>query len=695
MNGKFILLSLILVPLLGSIPVFILGKEAERRKNKGLSKAAGAVFSLLQAAALVLAVIGGIGVLKDGEYTVFIPKVCGLGLTLGLSGFRVLYVLLANLAWTVSSLFSLWYMGGEHHVPRYDFFTLVTLGATTGVFLSEDLYTTFIFFEIMSLASFVWVAQEETKHALKAAETYLAVAVIGGLTMLMGIFLLRFELGTLILSELPEAAASCGNRTLLHAAGFCLLFGFGAKAGIYPLHIWLPKAHPVAPAPASALLSGLLTKSGIFGCLVLCGRIFTGDVFWGKLILVLAVLTMLVGAVIALFSVDMKQVLACSSVSQIGFILTGCGLMSVLTEEQSLAVSGSILHMVNHSLFKLVLFILAGICVKNLASRDLNVLRGFGRNKPWFMVVFLLGALGIAGIPGFSGYVSKTLLHEAIVECFALTGDSFYRVVEVLFLTAGGCTFAYMLKLFVCLFVKEPSEEVRENDRRTNGNYLPLSLKIVLTVVAASIFVMGTLPEWTMYKIAEKAADITVFSGFRLSLNVFGLESLKGGLISIGIGIVLYFAFVRFIVREKTEGGERYVNRWPEWLDLENTVYRPLLSGLLFILQFVLGIFDRLTELLVILLRKTILRPVCEKTTVSLVENVLNGIGHIRNGWHRLVNKLLRKREGNKKDYVRKTHREWEVLTETVNLVSRSLSYGLMAFCLGLIAVMIYLLYRL
>ena len=134
----------------------------------------------------------------------------------------------------------------------------------------------------MSFTSYTWVAHEETKEALRAAETYLAVAVIGGLVMLMGLFLLYGELGTLEFTRLAQAAEKSrlngnGGYVRIFTASVCLLFGFGAKAGVFPLHIWLPKAHPVAPAPASALLSGILTKAGIFGVLVISCAILPFD----------------------------------------------------------------------------------------------------------------------------------------------------------------------------------------------------------------------------------------------------------------------------------------------------------------------------------------------------------------------------------------------------------------------------------
>ena len=182
------------------------------------------------------------------------------------------------------------------------------------------------------------------------------------------------------------------------------------------LHIWLPKAHPVAPAPASALLSGILTKSGIFGVIVVSVNIFRASTAWGNLILVLGLITMLGGAVLAVFSVNLKRTLACSSMSQIGFILTGIAMGCLLGEENALAARGALLYMVNHSLFKLILFMAAGVVYMNLHKLNLNDVRGFGRKKPILHFAFLMGAVGLMGVPGFSGYVSKTLIHEGIVE---------------------------------------------------------------------------------------------------------------------------------------------------------------------------------------------------------------------------------------------------------------------------------------
>ena len=224
-----------------------------------------------------IAAFAGCLLLWRGEITFVWNGFCGLRLHMRADGFRSLYATVAAFMWMMTGLFSPEYFAHYHNRNRYYFFNLMTLGATLGVFLSDDLYTTLIFFEVMSLTSYTWVAHEETPGAMKAAGTYLAVAVIGGLTTLMGLFMLYHELGTLSFDGIRAALGEGEPSGTIVAAAWLTLFGFAAKAGMFPLHIWLPKAHPVAPAPASALLSGILTKSGVFGLLVVATRILPGN----------------------------------------------------------------------------------------------------------------------------------------------------------------------------------------------------------------------------------------------------------------------------------------------------------------------------------------------------------------------------------------------------------------------------------
>ena len=637
------------------------------------------------------------------DMTVSLPLLTGLRLTV--DGFRRVYIVIICFMWTMTLLLSPEYFRHHHNLSRYYFFNLLTLGATLGVFLAADLYTAFVFFEIMSFTSFTWVIQEETKEATRAAMTYLAVAVIGGLVALMGLFLLQQELGTTELSRLYALAQSCPNKGTLYVAGGCILFGFGAKAGMFPLHIWLPKAHPVAPAPASALLSGVLTKSGIWGILAISCNIFRYDPAWGTLILVLGTVTMVLGAVLALFSINLKRTLACSSMSQIGFILVGIGMMGLLGEENALAARGSLLHMVNHSLFKLVLFECAGVVYFNLHQLDLNEIRGFGRKKPLLNLAFLLGAAGIGGIPLLNGYVSKTLLHEAIVEGAAEYGWGL-TLVEWLFLISGGMTLAYMTKLYVCLFIeKHPTRQSEFDEKKKYMS--PLSALAVLPP-ALMLPVLGLSANMSMNFIADLGTDFFHSGQLHHAVHYLSLENLKGALISVAIGTALYFLFIRkFLMKDGN-----YVDRWPEKLDLENLLYRPLvltwlpgvfgwicalfgenrltgaLSRLALRFSGILGrIFCDLPDALVLVLAKFVFHPTPETSDDKVYTSLAYRLGKdidilaIRRG----------KEQQGGRHYAHLAYRSLETLKKTTARITGNLSFALLMLCAAICIVFIYM----
>lgn len=686
---------LVFYPFLGGLLSYIGGRYQEKYRD--------AIGEFVAVSEFVLAVIlawmcgGRIG--TENIAQLHIPEICGFGLDFTLDGFRVIYSIVAALMWMMTTLLSREYFRHHSHKNRFYLFLLMTLGATMGVFLSADLYTTFIFFEIMSFTSYVWVAQEENGPALRAAATYLAVAVIGGLVMLMGLFLLYDAVGTLEISELLNAANACEKKDVLYAAGACMLVGFGAKAGAFPLHIWLPKAHPVAPAPASALLSGILTKTGIFGILVISSNLFLHDAAWGNLILGIGVLTMFGGALLAVFSIDLKRTLACSSMSQIGFILVGVGMQGMLGEENALAVHGTMLHMVNHSMIKLVLFMAAGVIFMNTHALDLNKIRGFGRKKPLLKAIFLTGALAIGGIPLFGGYVSKTLLHESIVEYGGSLG---MKAVEYIFLFSGGLTVAYMTKLYVAIFVeKNASAEVQRKFDQTK-QYMNLQSMIALGGSAGLLFIWGLFPHSIMDKAASIGQNFMHLKEEGHVVSYFSLQNLSGALISIVIGAAVYILVIRGLLMrtkgEKSRKGSKeiasYINAWPEWLDLENLIYRPLLLQILPLLGGIVSrIGDSFVDLAVVFLRKTVYTdsPIPHERPEGNV--FTENVGKLLNGWQSLGNRLWNRRNPGDKNYVHLLAVKNEEFKETNTIIQRSLSFGLMLFGIGLVLTIVYIIW--
>lgn len=581
MNHSIILPFLVFFPMLGGIIGYIIG-----RKNKNARDYWAMLVTLLTFGASLL--------LIGKEEAFHETGICGLGLLFAGGGLQVILAVLTGAIWFITTIYSKEYFQQDRNRNRYYLFMLLTEGATMGIFLSADFFTTFIFFEIMSFTSFVMVMHDETKEAMRAAHTYLAVAVLGGLVTLMGLFMLYQKTGTLQMDLLQQFMAQQTDKSAFYGIGVLVFFGFAAKAGLFPLHIWLPNAYTLAPAPASALLSCLLTKTGVFGIMMITAKIFFHDAPWGNFMLILGMITMLMGAILALFSINLKRTLACSSMSQIGFMMVGIAMQGILGEHNALAASGTLLHFINHSLLKLVLFLSAGVVFMNLHELDLNKIKGFGRDKLLLKVVFLMALLGIGGIPLWNGYVSKTLLHESIVEYIHILEEAgqsvFYmKTVEYLFLFAGGLTLAYMTKIFVAVFVEKNSHPLPVQKQ---GAYLNPVNKVILALCALALPVCGMLPHLTQDRISAVGVTFLGAHAPDHAVEYFAWVNLKGAVISLIVGAAVYFLFVRTVLMRENEQGETvYLDRWPAWLNLEDKVYRPLLLG---VLPFIGGFFARL-----------------------------------------------------------------------------------------------------
>lgn len=527
----------------------------------------------------------------------------GIGINLKVSGFGILQAVATSLIWVGSSVFSDEYFDhAPQNLRRYYSFWAITFGATLGIFLANDLYTVFIFFEAMSFASYPLVVHNQDEDSIKAGNSYLSIAVIGGLVTLTGIFMLDAFTGTVVIDEIAQAVAGFENQNLLMVIAGLTFFGFAAKAGMFPLNGWLPKAHPAAPAPASAALSGILIKTGIFGAIVVTSRIMQGNEKWAMFVLVIGILTMFLGALCAFLSTNLKETLAYSSMSQIGFIVIGVSMTQFLGEHGTIAAYGTVLHMINHTMIKLVLFTCAGIVYQNTHSLDLNTVQGFGKGKKVLTACFGVASLGIMGVPFFNGYISKTLLHEAIVEKMhflhevnAATG--FFQFAEIIFLVSGGFTVAYMTKLFICLFVKNPTKEW--NLRKA---YVSKRTSVVISIVSILIFVFGAMPHDTLDRIASITTDFMGVHPLEHAVSYFSFTNLKGAIISLAIGAFLYFVVAKFTVVTKDKG---YVNPWNQNISVENLLWRPLVFGVLpFIFGFIGRCIDKTTDVFLLIFRK-------------------------------------------------------------------------------------------
>lgn len=475
----------------------------------------------------------------------------------------VLFVLLTVFLWLVVALYTPDYMKQEGGTGRFALCTLLTLAAVLGLFLAGDLLTLLLCFELMTLASFFWVIHRGDRAAVRAGYYYLFFSIGGGLLLALGIVLMTVATGGVPL-------IGTGPVTPLHPAMFAwslalFIVGFGIKAGMVPLHLWLPRAHAVAPTPASALLSGLLLKVGVYGlirvgALAGWGRTLGKGLGWfGPGLALLGAGTMLVGVGAALLQSDAKRLLAYHSVSQMGYILLGLGIGLAPGAVGELGLVGALYHLFNHALFKAALFLGVGVIYLHTQETDLYKLGGLWRRFPVTAFLMLLAVLGITGAPGLNGYASKTLLHRAL-SLTVETGAPWARRLEPLFFLVGVGTAASFAKLYYLIFLAKPKAApptAAVAAVRTSRLHLAL---VLLSIVMVGIgLAPGLLPRVV---VAPAVQGLGVAPGVAGTgdLAFWRFTDLFGMVVTLALGVVVCGAGLKWGV---------FHWRPPRWLTLE------------------------------------------------------------------------------------------------------------------------------
>ncbi len=300
---------------------------------------------------------------------------------------------------------------------EYLFYTayLLCLSGLLGVTITGDAFNIFVFFEISSLASYILISLGADRRALTAAFNYLIFGTIGATFFLIGIGLLYQMTGTLNIADLAERVPPLtGNRTV-QAAFIFMAVGLAVKAAIFPLHSWLPNAYAFAPSVVTAFLAATATKVAVYVLIRSYFTIFGTDFSFGSMslgpgLMAPAIAAMLVGSTIAMFQIDIKRMLAYSSVAQIGYMVLGIGFATVL------GVTGGMLHLFNHALIKAALFLAMGCVFYRMGSVRIEAMAGLGKRMPWTMAAFVGGGLSLIGVPLTAGFVSKWYLLLAALD---------------------------------------------------------------------------------------------------------------------------------------------------------------------------------------------------------------------------------------------------------------------------------------
>jgi hydrogenase-4 component B len=386
--------------------------------------------------------------------------------------------------------------------------SLTALGGFAGLFLAgmlmvvlaDDAFLFMVSWEVMSLSSYFLVAfQHENAANRRAAFLYLLMAHIGGLAILLGYGVLASFGGGFAFEALRAAPLTPGWASVAFLLAFV---GFGMKAGLVPLHAWLPEAHPVAPSHISALMSGVMLKVAVYGFIRFVFDL-VGDIQWqwGVTVLVIGSVSTLAGVLAALMQHDLKRLLAYHSVENLGIIFIGLGLALVFLGTDhallgTLAFVAALYHTINHALFKGLLFLGAGAILHSTHERDLEQMGGLLRRMPWTGLFFLVGCLSISALPPFNGFVSEWLTFQAALQAWQLESGvlrSLIPIASAILALSGALAAACFVKVYGVAFLGQArSRHVR------HARQVPFGMRAAQGLLAALCLVLGVFPTWIL-----------------------------------------------------------------------------------------------------------------------------------------------------------------------------------------------------
>ena len=401
----------IIIPL---VTAFVLPIFSEKRRA-----AASVLANLATIALLVLAIvsIGQSRTYEVGRWA--IP----LGINLVLDGLSCLLLLAIGIVSAAAMLFSEQYMEQYTAKPKYLCLFLLMVAGMNGVVLSGDMFNLFVFLEIASLASYALVGFGCEHEELEASFKYMVLGSIASMFILFGIGLVYGNTGSLNMAYISKAIQGGGMNPGLAFALCLFIAGFGLKAALVPFHAWLPDAHPSAPAPISAMLSGVLIKSlGIYALVRIIFNVFGVSVPISWVLIMLGTLSMVVGVFLAVGQWDFKRLLAYHSISQMGYVILGIGIGALILARDgsigwaSLAILGGLFHLINHAVFKSLLFLTSGSVEMLTGTRQLKQLGGLASRLPVTRATCTVASASIAGVPPFNGFWSKLIIVLAAVQ---------------------------------------------------------------------------------------------------------------------------------------------------------------------------------------------------------------------------------------------------------------------------------------
>lgn len=399
----------------------------------------------------------------------------------------------------VTSFYSLSYV--EEYRGRgawaMGFFMNSFIASMVMLMVVDNAFYFIVFFEMMSLASYFLVISDQEDEAINAGLLYFLIAHAGSVLIMVAFFILFLKTGSLEFSEFRKA----GLSPFLASVTFLLaFFGFGAKAGIIPLHGWLPRAHPAAPSHASAMMSGVMVKIGVFGIIRVGVDLLGADqLWWGVLVLMFGSISAVLGVLYALAEHDIKRLLAYHTVENVGIILMGVGVGMIGIAMKSpggyvlatLGLLAALYHLLNHAVFKGLLFLGAGAIIYKIHTKDMEKMGGLGKLMPFTAVAFLIGCMAISALPPLNGFVSEWYIYQSLFSMTVDPENSFVArlvgpVAIVMLAITGALAAMCFVKVYGVSFCGAPRSESAEH-----ATEVPWSMRASMLVLAVICILLG------------------------------------------------------------------------------------------------------------------------------------------------------------------------------------------------------------
>jgi len=432
-----------------------------------------------------------------------------------LDGLSSLLLLAIGVVSFAAMLFSVRYMEQYTAKAKYLSLFLLMVAGMNGVVLSGDIFNLFVFLEIASIASYALVGFGCGSEELEASFKYMVLGSIGSIFILFAVALVYGNTGSLNMAYISRAIQVSGLNTGLAFALALFIAGFGLKAALVPFHAWLPDAHPSAPAPISAMLSGVLIKAlGAYTLTRVIFNVYGVTIQIGWVLVTLGIVSMVAGAFLAIGQWDFKRLLAYSSISQLGYVVLGIGLGGLIIAKgenpawASLAILGGLFHLLNHAVYKSLLFLTSGSVEMSTGTREMTRMGGLAQTMPVTRSTATIASASIAGVPPFSGFWSKLILVIAAVQA------QFIWVAAIIILVSL-CTLIMYLKVQRYVFLGELPENLQQTTEQVGRTGL-----LAMVFLACLCVLMGLLlvPAWRASVLDPAVAVLT--NGLQYSANM-------------------------------------------------------------------------------------------------------------------------------------------------------------------------------